>query len=399
MSINSLAERLFIKGRSVTLRALNAVLPKNNKRMVFCSLPDYADNAKGMWEYVKGLSEYETVWLIRDKNLVSKLQKDGLPCYYEYSWKGIKWLLTAKYIFCTHSQFIDIKASNQLFINLWHGMPLKAMGYLDHSCSEKDLEAFNRVSRKSDMLAVTSSLMKYVMVSCFNIDPRKVFITGQPRNDQLFRPVDISILKKVLGESYSRYSKFILYCPTFRMGMGRVEGKKFSGNAFNFEDYDKQKLDTLLKSQNALLVIKLHPFEEKQHKDTDLNLPENAIVVRSEVFNCNSISLYDILALFDVLVTDYSSIYFDYLLLNKPIVFTASDLKEYKSGRGLVFDDYDFWAPGPKAVNFNEFIPCLEKSIKDQDYYRQERATINSLVNTCSDGGSAKRVMDTLKGL
>jgi CDP-glycerol glycerophosphotransferase len=399
MSIANLKTRLFNKGRSIFLKTANKIVPKKNNRVVFASLPDYSDNSKGLWEYMNTLPGYETVWLVRNKDLVPKLSKEGLVCHYEYSWEGMRFLLTSKFIVCTHSQFIDIKSSKQKLINLWHGMPLKAMGYLDNSCNARDIEDFKRVSTKSDIMIATSTLMKYVMTGCFNIDPRRVVVTGQPRNDQLFKPVDRAMLDKVLGDKAGKYDRYILYCPTFRVGMGRVEGKKFSGNVFNFTDYDKTTLDNLLKSQNALLVIKLHPFEEKQYNDGELDLPDNAILVRSDVFNCNMLSIYDILALFDVLITDYSSIYFDYLLLDKPIVFTANDLKEYKSGRGLVFDNYDFWAPGPKACSFSELLPCLDNSLSDKDYFKQERAMVNEMVNGFTDGGSAGRVVDVLKKL
>jgi len=395
----SIINRLINKSRTLALRALNEFIPKDDNLMIFASLPDYSDNAKGLWEYVHKSTEFKTLWLVKDKEMVLKLQNQGIECYWESSWLGRRKLLSAKYISCTHSQFTNIKGRKQVVINLWHGMPLKAMGYLDVSCNEKSLKDFKMVSKKSDMMFATSSIMKHILVSCFRIDPRKVAITGQPRNDILFKPNNISMLNSIIGNIAGNYDKYILYCPTFRAGMGRLDGKKFEGNIFNFSDYDKEELDKILKSQNALLIAKLHPFEEKQYSETDLNLPENSVLVKSEAFNRNLMSIYDILSLFDILITDYSSIYFDYLLLDKPMIFASTDLNEYKDGRGLVFNDYNFWTPGPKVTTFSDFKTKLERCLYDKEFYSKERALINGLINECNNADASARVIQSIKSI
>ncbi|MCX8131254.1 MAG: CDP-glycerol glycerophosphotransferase family protein [Clostridia bacterium] len=397
MSISTLLNRIIYKSRILLLRTLNEFVPKQDNKIVLSSLPDFSDNAKGLWEYLAGSEKYEPVWLFSDKSLVEKLSRENITCEYSWSWKGIKALLTSRYIACTHSQHIAIKSSNQFLITLWHGMPLKSMGYIDNLCTKKDIKGFKTVSKKSDIFISTSPIMRYALASCFNIDARKVVITGQPRNDKLFSPEDRAVLSRVCGKNLDAYDKLILYCPTFRAGMGRVEGKKLDKNVFNFPDYQRNELDELLKSHNALLVIKLHPFEEKQYSGSELDLPQNSVLVKSDAFNTNTVSMYDILGLFDVLVTDYSSIYFDYLLLDRPIVFVTSDLNTYKSGRGLIFEDYDFWTPGPKTKTFDEYVQCLRKCLQDKEYYKAERKLVNGLVNQYTDNRSAERIMQCVE--
>jgi CDP-glycerol glycerophosphotransferase len=392
MKIGIIKQKLVNKFQVYFIRYINLFIPKNENKIVFASVPDFSDNAKGLWEYIITTNTFDAVWLIKNKDVMQKLQASGVKCFLQGSWEANKALITSKFIACTHSQFVELKSKKQVLINLWHGMPLKCMGYLDHSSTEKDINGFRLASKKSDLFVSTSSLMKYVLASCFNMDARKILVSGQPRNDNLFSPVNKDYLSLVLGDKHLQYDKFILYCPTFRSGFGRVDGKKMTLNAFNFEEYDKAALDATLKAHNALLVVKLHPFEEKQY--TDLNLPENAILVKSDVFNSNSISLYDILNAFDVLVTDYSSIYFDYLLLNRPIIFVNCDLGEYKNVRGLVFEDYGFWTPGPKTKTFTEFNTQLNLSLENKSYFGNERSLINKLINEHTDNNSSRRVME-----
>lgn len=392
-----LAKRIYNKLKTLALRFMNPLVPKQANRMVFTSLPDFSDNAKGFWEYVKKAGSMELIWLVRDESLAMKLRAQGIDCRLLGTLPGVRAVLSARYLVCTHSQFIDIKCKSQVLVNLWHGMPLKAMGYLDSLCTEKDLQSFELASRKTDIFIATSLIMKYIMTSCFHIDARKVRVTGQPRNDQLFNPVNQQLAGSILGEKASGHARYILYCPTFRVGMGRVEGNRSNANVFNLPDYDRDVLDHLLKQANALLVVKLHPFEEKQLAASDLNLPENAVLVQSEAFNRHSATIYDLLNLFDMLITDYSSIYFDFLLLDRPMLFLATDLEEYRGGRGIVFEDYSFWTPGPKAEAFSSFAGELAKCLEDPTYYGKERALVNSLINSHRDGASAARLLDLLQ--
>ncbi len=106
----------------------------------------------------------------------------------------------------------------------------------------------------------------------------------------------------------------------------------------------------------------------------------------------NLLDLYDILGATDILVTDYSSIYFDFLLLDKPIVFIPTDLQEYEKSRGFLFDPYNFWAPGPKPLIFTDFLAELTKYIKDENYYKKERTIVNDIVNKYQDSKSSERL-------
>ena len=93
-----------------------------------------------------------------------------------------------------------------------------------------------------------------------------------------------------------------------------------------------------------------------------------------------------------MLITDYSGIFFDYLLLDRPIVFAPFDLKEYlKTNRAFYFD-YEKITPGPKANNWQEIIIMIDKVLNGLDSYKKTRQDVNKTFHQYIDGNSSQRV-------
>jgi CDP-glycerol glycerophosphotransferase (TagB/SpsB family) len=173
------------------------------------------------------------------------------------------------------------------------------------------------------------------------------------------------------------------------MGLGRVEG-----TTKHLDFLRSGYFNEFLKNNNLLFVLKLHPFEEKYWLSQDIfkELNGNIVILKTGHLTGQLISIYEVLKDFDILITDYSSIYFDFLLLNKPIIFLPLDLEQYTKTRGFSLEPYDFWAPGPKATTIEELIDEIQKCIADPTYYEKERKTINNLINQFQDGCSCERV-------
>jgi len=108
------------------------------------------------------------------------------------------------------------------------------------------------------------------------------------------------------------------------------------------------------------------------------------------------IDLYEVINAADLLITDYSSVYFDYLLLDRPIIFTPLDLEQYKKNRGFLAEPYDFWAPGPKCINYNELKNEISKCFRNKKYYEKERKTIKKIVHHYTDGNSTQRIFEMI---
>ncbi|CEL25134.1 CDP-glycerol glycerophosphotransferase family protein [Methanobacterium formicicum] len=377
------------------IRKLNRIIPKKKNQIIFESAPDFSDNSNSMFNYIKNnkkiKSQYSLIWLVNDKKLLKTLKNEKIEVYSKNSLKGLYSVLRSKFIFNTHTSFVNIKSENQVLINLWHGMPLKSMGFNDSSESDNNLKTVRKMSQKNDILIATSTIMKNLLASCFYMDPRKIYVTGQPRNDKLFIN-NKQKLSQLLNLDVSNYKKIVLFSPTFRKWGSKVDGISRETNIFGFEDYNSTIFNNFLEEQNILFLLKIHPFEEKYYLSKLNNNSKNMVLITQNRLKDNLLDLYDILGAIDILITDYSSIYFDFLLLNRPIIFIPTDLKEYSKSRGFLLEPYDFWTPGPKILKFKDLIEELKK-IEETDY-KKERIVVNSIINKYQDKNSCKRIFE-----
>ncbi|MBC7119216.1 MAG: CDP-glycerol glycerophosphotransferase family protein [Methanobacteriaceae archaeon] len=362
-------------------KIINRIIPKRQDLVVFNSALDFTDNSMALFEYMDSLDEdFELVWIVKNP-------RDDLNIK-QYKLNNLKALFKtfrAGYIISTHGNLLDVRVPSQVFVNVWHGMPLKAMGYAikdadEHLPSFKDSNYY---------LIATSIIMRNALAACFNQDPRRIFITGQPRNDKLFKGCQKKILE-ILKINPSEYNKIILFAPTFRKSDFRDDGRLISCK-FNLQDFDISHFQEFLRDHGILCLVKFHPLEEKEATGY-FKGAENIKLINTRILQENLIDIYDILGCVDILITDYSSIYFDFLLLDRPIIFIVSDLEEYRERRGFILEPFEFWTPGPKVKNFKKFLEELEKSIKNPKYYQKERKVINGLVNYYKDDKSAERI-------
>ena len=379
------------------LRTLNMLIPKKNKQIIFASIPDYSDNAKALYEYVMANQthqQYDIVWLVSDPETLQILTPNGIKAYLEKSVHGLYSIFRSKYIIGTHNHYCRLKVRKQYLINLWHGMPLKAMGFADHLETESSLQGIRIGGEADNILIATSSTTRNALVVSFLIDPRKVAITGQPRNDYLFMASKGQKLAQLLNRDLSKYNKLLLYMPTFRVGYDRFEGTTEHLDILRSECFNK-----FLRDNNILFVLKLHPFEEKYwlSQDNFEQRSENIAILKTECLTTNLICISEVLKDFDILITDYSSIYFDFLLLNRPIIFLPLDLEKYAQTRGFLLEPYDFWTPGPKVTTVEMLIDEIQRCISDPVYYERERNTINNLINQYQDGKSCERVWEQIQ--
>lgn len=376
------------------LKILNRMIPKKNNQILFASIPDYSDNAKALYEYLVANQmhrQYDIVWLVDDPGIWKILTQNGVAAHLEKSLHGLYAIFRSRYIITTHNHYCRLKAGNQFLVNLWHGAPLKAMGYADCLETEEALNDIRKGVEAEDILIATSGITKNALVTSFLIDPHKVVVTGQPRNDYLFTAHKGHILAGLLERDLSRYNALLLYMPTFRVGYGRVEG-----TVEHLDLLKSERFNRFLSDNSILFVLKLHPYEERYwlSRDDFRKNNGNIVVLESERLTANLVSIYEVLGNFDILITDYSSIYFDYLLLNRPIIFIPLDLEEYAQTRGFLLEPYDFWAPGPKVTTVDALIDEIRKCLADPACYEEERVVVNNLINRFQDGNSSRRVWE-----
>lgn len=362
------------------LRFISLFIPKSNNKIVFRSFPDYSGNAMALYDYLKDKDKDKDkdslVWLTDNKNYKNDIKSAKL-----YTFSGFFNFFTAKYIITTHNELISLAIKNQKYISLWHGMPLKKIGYLGKEFKEMKSISAQRIA--------TSELTRALIAASFNEPANNVYITGQPVCDKLSKPKPIAEFFTVPGDA----KKIIFYLPTFRQDFNetKIEGRIIHrDNIFRLDEFSHSEFIKNLKEKGIFLIVKLHPAEEYILNNLELN--ENIVFVKS-----NDIDLYDVLSGCDALMTDYSSVYIDYLVTDKPMAFIIPDKKEYILNRGgFTLEPFDEWTPGNKIKKVEEIYEFFDMLINEKDEFKSERYRVKTILHKYSDGNNSKRVVDTL---
>jgi len=361
----------------------------------------YAGNARYLFEYVNYHTDVQAIWISKNSVVVSEVREKGFQAYNESSDEALHFAKRARIAVITHrgsNQESDLPChaftKETKIIQLWHGIPLKKVAYDDtvfsfkHNesslkwklrCLVKDiLFPFLNYLNSPALILALSDETKTVLAKAFRVDSDKVKITGYPRNDVLY---------KTSGEGELGARKNVVYMPTFRGS----ENSNF--DLFLQYGFDTKKLDAFLHEERMTLDIKLHPF----------NCPTGELLnhlEQAEYINfleCDDI--YDTLGNYDLLVTDYSSVYFDYLLLDRPIIFAPFDKKEYMKNDREFYFDYDEVTPGPKVTSWDEImdeILVLKMGSGIADSYAKERAAIRNRFHYYQDGKSTQRAYEAI---
>ena len=328
----------------------------------------YNYNSRYLFEYVKeNLPEITPLFVINDPELRNSLSsKYGKQYFIETeSIQGIRQALSAGVWFTSAGlpAYGTGLHKKRLIINLWHGVPLKKIALLDPNLKKAARIYFKKIfSENYTCILTTSHELIPLMARSFAVSEDKIKVWGQPRNDGLFQKNDC---REILGQLFPdlpEYTKTVLYAPTFR-DYGQVQ-------LFPFKDFDQEQLEAFLEGKNMLLFIRTHVAEQGSAA------PYLGKRIRF-LGNEQAEDVTGILNIFDCLITDYSSIYIDYLLTDKPMIFLPYDRQQYLDGRGMNFD-YDDVTPGPKPETFNDFLDALSPK---EDFWKSERTRVNRLFN------------------
>lgn len=381
-------------------RVLDKILPKNNKKIIFCSYPDYSDNAKEFFEYLytNHKNEYNMVWLCQNpKDVEIPVKK-----YKIQSLRGLSELLTAKY---TVNTFFDlekfINSKKRINLQLWHGMPVKTIGYTEKNIPYRTLKAYKR--NQNSFFFVTSDIFKISMIASFLMHPNKVYITGQPKTDCIFKQKNMAKIKDFIHAD--KFSKIVIYAPTYKEALRNCDCREVQhefNNIFYMDDYSQEQFYKLLEDKNMLFIIKPHPFEEKLYRNLEkkeyFNHPNIKILYNSDMKN-NNLYFYEFFQIADLMITDFSSIGIDYLLTQKPIIFLNSLAEEYNKNRGFILEDnYEIMMPGEKVYNFNQLLKAIEDAIL-ADSWKEQRLKMLPLLHKYCDSNASERVYKIMKGL
>ncbi|ARD44559.1 CDP-glycerol glycerophosphotransferase family protein [Colwellia sp. PAMC 21821] len=320
-----------------------SILPKNKKIWVFGSWfgEHYSDNSRYLFDYVnKHQKNIRAIWISKDKEIVREINDLGYESHYFLSLKGIWLQLNAHLVLVCQSTHSDLFAPSigkkAKVIQLWHGIPLKNIMY-DTFEQETKNKMTPYINNSYDYLIATSPVTQKVLAKAFRMPLEKTLLTGFPRNDAFFPPI-----QRIKNKKFK-----CIYMPTFRGEIGE-ECDLFVKYGFNFE-----AIDTLLASNHIELVLRMHPVNKPPQ---DLKkLIQQSSTIRFDLGR----DIYETIADYDCLITDYSSIYFDFLLSDKPIIFAPFDMETYLKKERELYFNYDEVTLRPSCMNWTQIIERL----------------------------------------
>lgn len=292
--------------------------------------------------------------------------------------------LTSKYVFATHNWGSAANGSKrQVYVNVWHGASYKKL----------------RIARgepgiPADFTLATSDLAKKAFHEFFGVGFQSIIISGYPRNDMMLRAKgNKKLLMKKSSWNLEKYSKVLIWMPTFRRpekSSGNFEVELI--NAFNIPDFDVERFNKVLEDSNSLCLLKLHYFYNDK---VSFEQYKNIKIVKDEELLQDGLTLYQLLGLSDILITDFSSVQIDYSLLDQPVICFSKDVEQFKKTQGLYFEDIENWLPSSLIEEeerfFSELIFLLERY--DGDRYSEKQQKVRNIFFKYKDERGSERLV------
>ncbi len=368
-----------------TISFLGTLVPRSSRIWVFYGWHQgahgeiFADNSKYLFLEAHKQSEIRAIWLAKDHKMAKKLNSEGFESYPLSSGKGVFFALRAgvTVVDAFMSRFSWRYSRGSKVVQLWHGKGMKKTGY----DSPYSLQRYNRFLQPHLFVAyaftiATSDYTAELMQNIFHIAKEQVFTTGLPRNDALHREIPGSQIDAVVLQksNTSPKKKSFLYAPTFR-----PDGSN------PLDQIDFSTLSQIAEQNNFEFFVSLHPkFAQKKYHTWEL---------KNISFIPPGYDIYPVLKDFDVLITDYSSLYVDFLILNRPIIFFTYDQAQYEREMGL-YADFQTLTPGPHPEKFLELLKLIQNPT---DTHKQERQQVIQKLFHHQDGNATARVLKKIE--
>lgn len=371
---------------------LSYLIPKSSKKTVFICNETGAltGNIKALYQYALNASpELRLLVFTGNENTYHSLKNRGYDVFFYPCLLSIWHLLTSRKVVIETGLSIErcgFCLNSQVF-QLWHGANLKYMVKEWDALRDRSGERFLvktlrnikvNLPRYEFVLAPSEFYKENTFKTSFNA--KNVYVAGYPRNDIFFKTekiLDLESADAVLIDKAKAHRNnggtVILYCPTWRDQASRLEG---------VSPFDEAKLFSFLEKNNILLIMKKH------HRDLRVLAQAKHILI--DIYP-HSLDIYPLMKHTNMLISDYSSIFFDYLLLNKPVIFYPYDYEQYMRRDRLFQYDYNEFTPGRKCRSEESLYTEIILALKDKNYYVEERDKVKGIVfdqEKCRDSSS-----------
>lgn len=364
-------------------------------RLVFYSSVDYSDNARALSDYLveQGyLKDHEIIWLVSDPEKFRQYEQPNLKFIREkYPYAGFRtpetfyYVYTAEKVFFTHSmRWVkdEDRLGGQKFIDLWHGC-----GYKSAKGKSENIH-FDAVLVPGDVFVDTKT-------DFFQCDREKVLPLGYPR-------YDVMLAKREHGRDYIASCcgghsdcKVIFWMPTYRMSDNQALSEQTLSGELNIPVIetmqDLEELNEVCSRNNVVMILKRHHLQSKYSMKQEFS---NVKYMDDEDLEQAGVQLYETLSWVDALITDYSSVAIDYLLMDRPIGFTLDDFERYKESRGFVFEDPLSYMPGRHIYSKEEFFDFVGQISRGEDHWKEDRRSVIQKTHNLPEESYCRRIAD-----
>lgn len=343
----------------------------------------YADSPKYIYEYLAKNypGKYKFIWVLNDTK--TKLPYDGIVIK-RFSRKYAYYLAKSKYfVFNIRQPLWFRKREEQVFLETWHGTPLKRLAFDQEevtAASPTYKSQFYRQKQEWDYLIAANKFSSDVFKSCFMYDGH-MLESGYPRNDLLYAPNKDDIANQIKDKlNIPKDKKTILYAPTWR------DDEYYGKGQYKFQlTLDLEMLKRELGDEYVIL-LRTHHY-----------IADALDVTGLEDFAYN-VSKYDditeIYLISDILITDYSSVFFDYANLKRPMLFFTYDLDKYRSILRGFYIDMETELPGPLVYTSEEVVDKIKNIDSLNNQYASKYDEFYNRFCDIDDGNASKRVVE-----
>jgi len=370
---NNKRAKILLKG--IIPSFVGIFIPKIKKRIILTSTRNefYNFNSRYLFEYfIENYPDYEVKYVINDEEKRRGLnEKFGVENNYfieTESLRGMWYALQAK-TWCISALETPVGGVflkfNRMVLHLGHGAYFRSALFLENTLPWHKRLYYYVIKNNFSHHLITSDAIAKVAPKMFGCKKSQIAILGEPMNDRIYNP-NKKLFETLFGQEILK-QKNILYAPTWRQ-----DG---SLKLFPFDDMEWDNFVTFLEENNINIFLRMHPSYEEDLSFYTAKTNHFKIMDSKAVEDAN-----EVIALFDMVITDYSSIYAGYLLLHKPLLFLIYDLEEYSSKTGFVVP-YDKATAGPKPKSMKNFKEEILKLLGDDTYYLKERKEASVLFN------------------
>ncbi len=358
--------------------------------IVFESHPDFSDNSYALYEELirRGINKkYRIYWMktFRDEKVyvlpknVSTFEQQ--PATFRETIHRAYVLNCSRFIIDCNS-FVKKRRKNQVRIHLGHGMPIKI-----------DLE-YSRKFGDCEKYMIQSEFWKDIYINQILV-PEEILCThGYPRNDVLVHKVPAVTWQ----DSIKEYKKVLMWMPTYRQHrrhMDRAMKVEYPyGMPCVHDKEELMSLQELLNENEMLLLFRPHPVQDlsvwEEGDFSNIQIANDAYLAKYDL------TLYELLGHTDALITDYSSVYFDYLLTDKPVALTIEDQEEYFQHFTLAFSDYKELIKGYYVETYGQLLEFVREILEGKDSMATDRAAAKMMFHKDVTGKSAEKIADML---